>query len=95
MKKNNDIFEFAKDIIPYNRSVVSTEVLKTLKIIQKKIKKLKIIKVRSGSKIFDWKIPHEWKVISAKLIDKKNNEIVDYKKIICIWFPTQLVLINP
>ena len=46
MKKNNDIFEFAKDIIPYNRSVVSTEVLKTLKIIQKKIKKLKIIKVR-------------------------------------------------
>tara|TARA_B100000989_G_scaffold287914_1_gene258041 strand:- start:14486 stop:15760 length:1275 start_codon:yes stop_codon:yes gene_type:complete len=80
MKKNNDIFEFAKDIIPYNRSVVSTEVLKTLKIIQKKIKKLKIIKVRSGSKIFDWKIPHEWKVISAKLIDKKNNEIVDYKK---------------
>ena len=80
MKDNNDIFEFARDIIPYNRSVVSTDVLKTLKKIKTKIKKLKIIKVRSGSKIFDWKIPYEWKAISAKIFDKNNNVIINYKK---------------
>ena len=73
------MLSFAKKILPYNRSVASTETFKTLKIIKKKIKKLNIIGVKSGSKVFDWRIPKEWQVKSARLIDNKNNTIIDYK----------------
>ncbi len=73
------MISFANKIYSYNRSVVSLEVLKTLKIIKKKLKKLKIVSVKSGSKIFDWKIPKEWKSISAKVIDKNKNVIINYE----------------
>ena len=75
--KKNYMISFANKIYSYNRSVVSLEVLKTLKIIKKKLKKLKIVSVKSGSKIFDWKIPKEWKSISAKVIDKNKNVIME------------------
>ena len=74
------MLSFAKKIFPYNRSIVSREVLRTLKIIKKEVKLIKIHKVKSSTKIYDWKIPKEWKVSSAKIFDLKKNIIVDYDK---------------
>lgn len=63
-----------------NRSLTGQGVLKTLKIIKKEFPKLKIKKIKSGTKAFDWKIPEEWNVKDAYVLDKNNKKIIDFRK---------------
>lgn len=62
------------------RSITGIGTYKTLKIIKKKFPKLKIILVKSGTKVFDWKIPAEWKIKSAFVLDKDEKKIIDFKR---------------
>jgi aminopeptidase-like protein len=64
---------------PINRSITGMGFLKSLKIIKKEIKNLKIKKIKSGTKVFDWKIPKEWNVNEAWIKDENGNEILNYK----------------
>ena len=78
MKKNNQIFNFAKKIISHPRSLSGNGVRKTLKDIKKILPQIKIKKFKSGDKVFDWKIPLEWNVHDAYIIKpdgKKNMQI--------------------
>ena len=70
-----------KKLYPLTRSLTGQGVRSTLKIIQKEFPKLKIKKLKSGTKVFDWNIPQEWNVSDAYVIDKYNNKIIDFKKI--------------
>tara|TARA_B100001057_G_scaffold120237_1_gene118891 strand:+ start:6349 stop:6657 length:309 start_codon:yes stop_codon:yes gene_type:complete len=63
-----------------NRSLTGDGVRKTLNIIKREFPKLKIKKLKSGTKVFDWSIPEEWNVIDAYVTDKYNNKIIDFKK---------------
>ena len=47
-------------LYPINRSLTGDGVRKTLKLIKKEFKDLKIKKIKSGTKVFDWKVPPEW-----------------------------------
>ena len=67
-------------LFPITRSLTGDGVKKTLNIIQKEFPKLKIKKIKSGTKVFDWNIPEEWNVKAAYVIDKYNNKIIDFKK---------------
>ncbi len=74
-------FELAKSkLFPINRSLTGRGVRKTLKIIKNEFPSLNIKKIRSGKKVFDWKIPAEWNIHNAYILDKKKNKIIDYKK---------------
>ena len=74
-------FNIAKrNLFPLNRSLTGEGVRKTLNVIKKEFPKLKIIKIKSGTKVFDWKIPPEWNVLDAYVLDKYNNKIIDFKK---------------
>tara|TARA_E500000178_G_C17037141_1_gene764104 strand:- start:3915 stop:5186 length:1272 start_codon:yes stop_codon:yes gene_type:complete len=75
----NKIIKFAEKIIPFNRSLVGKDILKTLKIIQKQNNSLKIIKIPTSKKIYDWKVPKEWSAKSATIIDKQKKTIIDFK----------------
>lgn len=63
----------------FNRSITGKETLKLLNVIKKEFKTFKIYKIRSGKKVFDWKIPNEWNVKEAYIIDKFNEKIIDLK----------------
>ena len=67
-------------LYPICRSITGNGVRKTLKIIKKNFPKLKIYNVPSGIKVFDWRIPEEWNVSDAYVIDKNNKKIIDFKK---------------
>ena len=69
-----------KELFPICRSLTGNGVRKTLKIINKTFPKLKIRQVRSGTKVFDWKIPPEWNVSDAYVLDKNNKKIINFKK---------------
>ena len=74
MKKYYDIAKIK--LFPITRSLTGDGVKKTLNIIQKEFPKLKIKKLKSGTKVFDWNIPEEWNVRDAYIIDKYNNKII-------------------
>lgn len=62
------------------RSLTGNGVRKTLQVIKKEFKNLKIHKVKSGTKVFDWTVPPEWNISDAYILDKYNKKIVDFKK---------------
>ncbi|MDB0003608.1 DUF4910 domain-containing protein [Alphaproteobacteria bacterium] len=64
-----------KELFPLNRSLSGPHNLKTLKILKKDLP-LKIKKIKTGTKVFDWKIPKVWHFKSAQLIDLKTNSIL-------------------
>jgi len=72
--------KLAKELFPINRSITGEGVRKTLRIIKKKhLPNLKIKKIRSGTKAFDWKIPPEWNIKDAYLKDEFGKKIIDLK----------------
>ena len=77
----NKYYKIAKDkLYPLTRSLTGQGVRDTLKIIQKEFPKLKIKKIKSGTKVFDWRIPPEWNISDAYILDKYNRRIIDFKK---------------
>ena len=72
-------YDIGKKLFPLNRSITGKDTLKTLKIISKNFKNFKIKSIKSGTKVFDWKIPPEWNVKDAYILDKHNKKIVDFK----------------
>ncbi|MDA7473159.1 DUF4910 domain-containing protein [Candidatus Pelagibacter ubique] len=67
-------------LFPICRSITGKGLLKSLRIIKKELPKLKIKKIKSGTKVFDWNVPNEWNVDDAYILDKNNNKIIDFKK---------------
>jgi aminopeptidase-like protein len=63
-----------------NRSLTGFGTKKTLRLIKKEFSELKIKKVRSGEKFFDWTIPKEWNVNNAYILDKNKKKIIDFKE---------------
>ena len=73
-----DVYEFATDIFPINRSLTGNGVRETLRRIQRLIPDLKIHEAVSGSKVYDWVVPKEWNIESAYIIGPKGDKICDY-----------------
>ena len=69
-----------KTLFPLNRSLTGKGIKQTLKIIKNEFPKLKIKKIKAGAKVFDWKIPEEWNISDAFIIDKHGDKIIDFKK---------------
>ena len=74
-------YNLAKNtLFPICRSITGNGIRKTLKIIKKEFPDLKIYNIPSGTRVFDWKIPPEWNVSEAYVLDKYNNKIINFKK---------------
>lgn len=67
-------------IFPICRSITGNGVRKTLKIIKNQFPKLKIYNIKSGTQVFDWKIPSEWNIKEAYVLDKNNKKIIDFNE---------------
>jgi aminopeptidase-like protein len=69
-----------KELFLLNRSITGNGIKKTLGIIKKQFPKIKILKIKSGTKVFDWKIPREWNIFDAYVQDKNKKKIIDFKE---------------
>ena len=75
-----EYIEIGKKLYPICRSLTGNGNRKTLKILKKKIKNLKILEIPSGKKIYDWKVPQEWNIKDAYIKDNFGKRIVDFNK---------------
>ena len=78
LKRN--LYIAKKNIYPLNRSITGKGTLKTLQIIKKRLPKLKIKKVKSNTNVYDWKVPPEWNLRQAYILDKNRKKIIDFEK---------------
>ena len=78
------MYEFASRIFPYNRSITGEGVRQTLSDISDYIAssgtELKISSVPSGTQVFDWTVPKEWKIREAYIEDERGDHIIDMKE---------------
>ena len=74
-----DIFNLAKKLWPIHRTIVGPGIRSSLKIIKSEQNLLKIKSIKTGKKIYDWKVPWEWEIKNA-WIKYKDKKILDYKK---------------
>ena len=72
--------KWAQDLFPLNRSLAGKFNRLTINYIKKNVnKKFKIKKVKSGTKVFGWKIPKEYSLTKAILKDENGKIICDAK----------------
>ena len=73
-----EIHNFANELWPMNRSITGSGVRETLAQIQKKLPSLKVNEVASGTQVFDWVIPKEWKIKEAWIKKPNGEKICDF-----------------
>ena len=73
-----EIYDFATDLWPLNRSITGDGTRETLKRISYHLPNLKIKSLPTNTKVFDWTIPREWKVNEAFIITPDGNKICDF-----------------
>ena len=74
------MMDWAIELFPINRSITGDGLRSTIKFIQKKINQnFKKKKIKTNTKVYDWRIPKEWSVKKAVIIDTKGQKICDFK----------------
>lgn len=78
MTKGEEIYQIAERLFPLDRSITGEGNRETLRILQEYDSDLEIIEVPSGTEVFDWTVPKEWKVNEAYIENSKGERIVDF-----------------
>ena len=84
MKKNilieKKLWKWANDLFPICRSITGEGTRYSLSYIKNILPKLKIFQIKSGTKVFDWKIPDEWLIKNAYIMNSRSKKIIDFKE---------------
>jgi len=74
-----NLLKFCKDLYKIPRSLTGKGIVETLEYIQKIIP-IEIKKVKSGTKVFDWKVPPEWNIRDGYVIElSTGKKVIDFK----------------
>ncbi len=80
----HELYDMANRIFPICRSISGDGVRRTLNVIDNYIKEdgmcLRIYEVSSGTQVFDWTVPKEWRIKAAYIEDCHGNKIIDMKE---------------
>lgn len=77
--EGNRMYVLAAELFSLCRSITGDGTRATLRRIQQEIPQMNIFEVASGTKVFDWTIPKEWRIEEAYIEDSSGNTIVDFK----------------
>jgi len=72
------LYDFAARLYPICRSITGAGVRQTLGLIRARIP-LQIHEVPTGTRVFDWRVPEEWNVEDAAVLDPDGRRVVDFQ----------------
>jgi len=72
------LYDFAARLYPICRSITGAGVRQTLGMIRARIP-LQIHEVPTGTRVFDWRVPEEWNVEDAAVLDPDGRRVVDFQ----------------
>ena len=73
-----EMYSWAQELFPVNRSITGDGNRKTLQFIQKIVPAIRICSIKSGTRCCDWIVPPEWNVEEAYLIDPSGERVIDF-----------------
>jgi len=76
----DEIYQFAKELWPLNRSITGNGLRETLQKVSKHLSNFEIKSVPSDTKVFDWTVPKEWDVKEAYIITPSGMKICDFSE---------------
>ncbi len=77
-----EMYRLAERIFPFCRSITGDGVRETLSAIDDFLGEcadIKIYEVPSGTEVFDWKVPKEWRIKEAYIETEDRNRIIDFR----------------
>jgi len=75
----DSLWKLMASLYPIHRTLVNRGFQKSMEIIGREIP-LRITKVPSGTKVWDWVVPDAWEVKEAYIEDMRGNRLVDFHK---------------
>lgn len=84
MSIGSEIYSLADRIFPICRSITGKGVVETLDILNDWLRKgncpeMNITNVPTGTPVFDWTVPKEWRITSAYIENEAGEHIIDFK----------------
>lgn len=79
MSLGEEMYNWAVDLFPINRSLTGVGVRETLAYIKNIIPELELKSIKTGERVFDWIIPEEWIINEAYIENEIGERIVDFK----------------
>lgn len=76
--QSNEMYQWATDLFPINRSLTGEGVRQTLNYLKDLLPELELKSVPTGYRAFDWEVPEEWSVSEAFIEDEAGNRVVDF-----------------
>ncbi len=76
---NFPIKAWIKKVFPFCRSITGDGLEKTLAFMIEKVPELKIIKFKTGTKVFDWSIPKVWNIRDAYIENETGEKYAQFK----------------
>lgn len=78
MMTGSQMIELAHRLWPICRSISGPGVRETLKLLGRELSGLVVNEVPTGTRCFDWEVPREWSIISARIVGPDGETIVDF-----------------
>jgi aminopeptidase-like protein len=72
-------YGLCKRLWPINRSITGDGVRQTLGILQEHLPDLRIIEIATGTQVFDWTIPEEWRANDAWIKAPNGERLCEFK----------------
>ena len=73
------LHRFATQLFPICRSLSGPGVRQTLAMIRERLPDLEVREMASGMKFFDWRVPDEWTIRDAYVVDPQGERVIDFK----------------
>jgi aminopeptidase-like protein len=73
------MYALISELYPICRSITGDGIRETLHRVQRRIP-LEIHEVRSGTPVFDWKVPKEWNIRDAYVANAQGERVIDFRR---------------
>lgn len=74
-----ELHRLAGELLPICRSITGDGVRRTLEILSRDLP-LEISEIPTGTQVFDWTVPREWKIRDAYVKDASGRRVIDFAK---------------